>query len=82
MSNLGLALDHPPLEMDLLWRATKSIILTRDGLLRAAVPRPIGTCYFINDLTREELTECLAEHKRICNDFPRKGEGVDLYIGA
>ena len=28
---------------------------TRDGLLRAAVPRPIGTCFFVNDLAPAEL---------------------------
>ncbi|MEC4983186.1 MAG: sedoheptulose 7-phosphate cyclase [Oscillatoria sp. PMC 1068.18] len=82
MSRIGLSLDHPLLEIDLLWHATESITQTRDGQLRAAVPRPIGTCYFINDLTREELAESLAEHKRICANYPRRGEGVEAYIGS
>ena len=51
MSGLGLALDSPHLTPELLRTATEAILQTRDGLLRAAVPRPIGTCYFINDLT-------------------------------
>ncbi|MGF1489267.1 MAG: sedoheptulose 7-phosphate cyclase [Prochloraceae cyanobacterium] len=80
MSRIGLSLDHPFLEIDLVWDATESITLTRDGLQRAAVPKPIGTCHFINDLTREELEEAIAEHKRICADYPRAGEGVDTYM--
>ncbi len=82
MSKVGLALDHPVMEADLLWKATESITQTRDGKLRAAVPRPIGTCYFINDLTYEELEEALADHKRICADYPRGGEGVDAIIAT
>ncbi|MET0449293.1 MAG: sedoheptulose 7-phosphate cyclase, partial [Aeromicrobium sp.] len=42
MSNLGLALDSPYLTEELLEEATASILKTRDGLLRAAVPDPIG----------------------------------------
>lgn len=80
MSRLGLALDHPLLEIDLLWHATESITQTRDGKQRAAMPRPIGTCFFANDLTREELEETLADHKRICANYPRGGAGVDAYV--
>lgn len=82
MSNLGLALDHPLLDIDLLWHATESITQTRDGLQRAAVPRPIGQCFFINDLTREELDTALNEHKRLCANYPRAGAGVDAYVGS
>ncbi|ACK73334.1 3-dehydroquinate synthase [Gloeothece citriformis PCC 7424] len=82
MSRIGLALDHPLLESDLLWKATESITLTRDGKLRAAVPHPIGTCYFINDLTREEIDEALADHKRLCADYPRGGDGIEAYMGS
>ncbi|BAZ28361.1 3-dehydroquinate synthase [Cylindrospermum sp. NIES-4074] len=79
ISRLGLALDHPLLDEELLWDATESITLTRDGLLRAAMPRPIGTCFFVNDLTREELAAALAVHKQLCTTYPRGGEGVDMY---
>ncbi|MDZ7970192.1 MAG: sedoheptulose 7-phosphate cyclase [Nostoc sp. DedSLP03] len=80
MSRIGLSLDHPLLDGDLLWYATQSISLTRDGKQRAAMPRPIGECFFANDLTREELDAALAEHKRLCAKYPRGGEGVDAYI--
>jgi demethyl-4-deoxygadusol synthase len=82
MSRIGLALDHPLLEVELLWRATQSITLTRDGLLRAAMPKPIGTCHFMNDLGRDEIEEALAEHKRLCADYPRAGAGVEQYINC
>ncbi|MGB3208950.1 MAG: sedoheptulose 7-phosphate cyclase [Crinalium sp.] len=82
MSRLGLSLDHPLLEIDLLWYATESISQTRDGKLRAAMPRPIGTCFFVNDLTREELKQALADHKRICATYPRGGDGIDAYVGS
>ncbi|MHC5675938.1 sedoheptulose 7-phosphate cyclase [Nostoc sp.] len=79
ISRLGLTLDHPLLDEELLWDATESITLTRDGLLRAAMPKPIGTCFYANDLTREELAVALAEHKQLCSTYPRGGEGVDMY---
>jgi demethyl-4-deoxygadusol synthase len=80
MSRLGLALDHPALDIELLWKATQSIILTRDGLLRAAVPQPIGVCRFINDLTRDELADALQEHKDLCVGYSRAGDGIDAYV--
>jgi 3-dehydroquinate synthase len=80
MSRLGLALDHPSLDIELLWKANQSITLTRDGLLRAAVPHPIGRCHFVNDLTREELEATLKEHKNLCADYPRAGDGIDAYV--
>lgn len=79
MSRIGLALDHPLLDEELLWEATESIILTRDGLQRAAMPKPIGTCFFANDLTRQELAQALDEHKNLCAGYPRNGDGVDMY---
>jgi 3-dehydroquinate synthase len=82
MSRLGLALDHPLLDSDLLWRATQSITLTRDGKQRAAMPRPIGECFFVNDLTREELNQALIAHKDLCATYPRGGDGIDAYIST
>jgi 3-dehydroquinate synthase len=80
MSRLGLSLDHQLLDVDLAWKATKSIVETRDGKLRAAMPRPIGTCYFMNDLTREELADAIAKHKLLCQSYPRGGEGIEAYM--
>lgn len=80
MSRIGLALDSPYLTPELLWKATQSITLTRDGLQRAAVPKPIGTCYFINDLKKDELERALVTHKEICSTMARDGDGVDMYM--
>jgi 3-dehydroquinate synthase len=80
MSRIGLAIDSPYLTPELLWKATESISRTRDGLVRAAVPRPIGSCSFINDLTRADLDQNLEAHKEICRDYPRGGDGEDMYI--
>lgn len=82
MSRIGLALDHPLLDSDLLWYGTQSITMTRDGLQRAAMPKPIGQCFFVNDLTREELDAALIDHKRICATYPREGAGIDAYVGS
>jgi demethyl-4-deoxygadusol synthase len=82
MSRIGLSLDHPLLDGELLWKATESITQTRDGKLRAAMPHPIGSCFFVNDLDREELEAALQEHKRLCATLPRGGEGIDAYIGT
>ena len=71
MSRLGLALDSPHLTPELLARGNGSILQTRDGLLRAAVPRPVGTCYFINDLTAAELDGPLAAHREVVRRYPR-----------
>jgi 3-dehydroquinate synthase len=79
MSRIGLSLDSPHLTSELLAAATPSIVQTRDGLLRAAVPMPIGTCHFINDLTPGEMDVTLAIHKEAVRHYPRGGAGVDVY---
>jgi demethyl-4-deoxygadusol synthase len=80
MSRLGLAIDSPYLTPELLWKATTSISRTRDGLQRAAAPNPIGTCIFMNDLTREELDRALQTHHHICQAYARQGGGQDMYV--
>lgn len=82
MSSLGLALDSAYLTPELLESATASILKTRDGLLRAAVPDPIGQCRFLNDVTTAELVDTLAMHKKICFDYPRGGDGLDVFTAA
>jgi demethyl-4-deoxygadusol synthase len=80
MSRVGLALDHELFEIELVWKATKSIMLTRDGKQRAAMPNPIGECAFVNDLTYEELKEGLQEHKNLVKTYPRAGAGLDAFV--
>ena len=80
MSGLGLALDSPYLTEDLPREATRSIIETRDGLLRAPVPRPLGTCFFVNDLEETELGAALSAHRELCRVLPRGGEGEEVFV--
>lgn len=80
MSRLGLAIDSPYLTPALLEKATTSILQTRDGLLRAALPSPVGTCHFLNDLTTDELVQVLELHRELCRSYPRAGEGVDMFM--
>ena len=79
MSRLGLALNSPHLTSGLVRKATESIVQTRDGQLRAAVPRPIGTCYFVNDLSAAELNHALDVHREVCRGYPRGGQGEEVY---
>jgi 3-dehydroquinate synthase len=79
MSRLGLALDSPYLTPALLHTATESILQTRDGCLRAAMPRPLGSCAFVNDLSPAELEHGLARHKQLCARLPRAGDGIDMF---
>ena len=79
MSALGLSLDSEYLTPELLEQATASILKTRDGLLRAAIPDPIGRCRFLNDVTVAELADTLTLHKKICQEYARGGDGVDVF---
>jgi 3-dehydroquinate synthase len=79
MHRLGLSIDSPYLTPELIEKATESITQTRDGLLRAAVPRPVGTCFFMNDLTAEEAERTLEVHKAVAGEYPRRGGGEDIW---
>jgi demethyl-4-deoxygadusol synthase len=80
MSKLGLSLDSVHLTAELVRTATEQIVQTRDGLQRAAVPKPIGTCAFVNDLTTDELEQALAAHRAACRRYPREGQGEEAFL--
>ena len=79
MSRIGLSLDSDHLTPELLDYATAAIVQTRGGRLRAAVPRPLGSCEYVNDLDDAELLEALEAHRKIVRDLPREGAGVDVF---
>ncbi|KAF1920077.1 2-epi-5-epi-valiolone synthase [Ampelomyces quisqualis] len=81
-SRAGLSMDHEMFDEDMLDKATKAILKTRDGLLRAAVPNPIGTCVFLNDVTAEEMNGALKKHKELMKGYPRQGAGIDAFVDA
>lgn len=81
-SRAGLSMDHELFNEEILDKATKAILKTRDGKLRAAVPNPLGKCVFLNDVTTEEMNAALRRHKEIMKQYPRNGEGIDAFVDA
>lgn len=81
-SKAGLSMDHHQFDEDILDKGTKAILKTRDGLLRAAVPKPLGSCVFLNDVSEKELFAALKKHKQLMQDYPRNGEGLDAFVDA
>jgi 3-dehydroquinate synthase len=80
LSCAGLAVDHHLFDEVLLAAGTSAILKTRDGKLRAAVPRPLGQCFFMNGVTPEQMNHALRMHKEYCKMLPRAGAGVDAYV--
>lgn len=81
-SRVGLSMDHELFNEAILDKATKAILKTRDGQLRAAVPSPLGSCVFLNDVTAGEMNAALRRHKELMKGYPRRGEGIDAFVDA
>ncbi|KAL8923682.1 MAG: hypothetical protein Q9208_004434 [Pyrenodesmia sp. 3 TL-2023] len=81
-SRAGLSMDHPQFDEDILDKGTQAILKTRDGKLRAAVPNPLGSCTFLNDVSPKELNAALRRHKEIMKGYPRNGEGLEAFVDA
>lgn len=80
-SSLELSLVHPILEnTEAIWQAQVRMIEKHGGNLAAPLPKgQIGSCGYLNDVTREELENHLAEYRKICEAYPRKGLGVEAH---
>ena len=81
-SKAGLSMDHHQFDEDLLDKGTRAILRTRDGLLRAAVPSPLGKCTFLNDVSMEDMYAALRTHKQLMKRYPRHGEGLEAFVDA
>lgn len=81
-SRAGLSMDHHDFNEEVLDKATKAIMKTRDGKLRAAVPNPLGSCTFLNDVENEELFAALHKHKEVMKKYPRNGEGLEAFVDS
>ncbi|KAI8958457.1 Dehydroquinate synthase-like protein [Daldinia sp. FL1419] len=79
-SRAGLSIDHPQFDNEVIEKGTAAILKTRDGLLRLAVPSPLGSCTFINEVSVQELKHALAAHKAIAKTYPRQGLGIETYV--
>merc|ERR1712242_215946 len=64
---------------DLVAAANKKVVEKRGGNLCAPVPRKLGHCGYLNDLSRERLNYTLNDYKQICLSFPRGGRGIDVH---
>ena len=81
-SRAGLSMDHPQFDEHILDKGTEAILKTRDGKLRAAVPHPLGSCVFLNDVSKDEMFQALRRHKELMKEYPRDGAGLEAFVDA
>lgn len=81
-SRAGLSMDHHQFDEEMLEKATAAILKTRDGKLRAAVPNPLGSCTFLNDVSAEDMNAALRRHKELMKEYPRNGEGLEAFVDS
>jgi 3-dehydroquinate synthase len=81
-SRAGLTIDHPQFDDEVLDRGTAAILKTRNGMLRLAVPNPLGSCTFINHVSAQDLRDALRVHKQIVKEYPRGGAGIEAYVDS
>lgn len=79
-SRAGLTIDHPQFDEHVIDKGTAAILKTRDGKLRLAVPNPLGSCTFLNDVSQEELLLALKKHKDFAKSYPREGAGLEAFV--
>merc|ERR1719346_70589 len=78
ISDCELTLYHPVMDDSaIVWKAHVAMVEKRGGNLCAPVPKPLGKCGYINDITREQLDKALVDYKQLCTAYPRKGLGVE-----
>lgn len=79
ISAFGLSLWHDVLNnKETLWAAQEKITQKRGQNLVAPLPKgEIGSCGYLNSLSRKELFQALNEYRAICADYPRQGWGVE-----
>jgi len=80
-STLELSLVHPILEnTDAIWNAQLRMIEKHGGNLAAPLPKgQLGSCGYLNDLTRPELEKHLLQYRAICAEYPRQGLGIEVH---
>ena len=80
ISDCELTLYHPIMDdHEKVWKSQVAMIEKRGGNLCAPVPKPLGKCGYINDLSKEMLSVRLVEYKEVCAAYPRGGLGVDVH---
>ena len=80
-SKLGLSLDHSEFSLELLKEATVATTKTRNGKLRAPLPTGnLGTHVILPNVEWKDLAAAWELHKKVVQEFPRQGLGVDATI--
>merc|ERR1719464_2683639 len=78
ISDCELTLYHPVMDdSKKVWKAHLAMVEKRGGNLCAPVPKPLGRCGYINDISKEQLELRLKEYKALCTTYPRNGLGVE-----
>ena len=69
--------DDILLDRDCILQGYDKVLQKRGGVLAIPVPKGIGGCAYINDLTKPELLDLIGDYQSIVNNYPRKGIGVE-----
>jgi len=80
LNTMELAMWHDIMDNhELVAAANKKAHQKRGGNLCAPVPRGLGSCGYINELSREKIDTTLDAYKAICKTFTRGGYGIDMH---
>ena len=55
----------------MVYASQVKIIDKRGGSFCAPVPKTLGKCGYIQELSKERFTETMVEYKKICTIYPR-----------
>jgi 3-dehydroquinate synthase len=55
IDDLGITLDTSLLDPETLWQSLEERTCHRNGFQRVPLPRGLGNCVFINDITQREI---------------------------
>jgi 3-dehydroquinate synthase len=80
ISDCELTLYHPVMDdPKKVWKAHLAMVEKRGGNLCAPVPKPLGRCGYINDISKKQLELRLEEYKVLCATYPRSGMGIEAH---
>ena len=78
ISDCELSLYHPVMDDDeMIWKTQLAIVEKRGGNLCAPIPKPLGFSGYLNDLSKEMLSQNMHEYKDLVSKYPRGGRGVE-----
>ena len=69
-AELGLPCSIAGITAETYKRAVKEIIVHRDGILRAPLPKGIGKCAYVDDITDAEVEEAFEELSAFMESHP------------